>query len=528
MRRRYTRRRLFLRACLRKNYAKVRALLPRILDVDVLHRGNNALNLLREPTPGREDEHIDVVRELLRRGCDPNHNEDGPPMLLHLCDVSVRTVPGDAILRYRDKLVELLRILLGAGADPNHRHTHRAIPVPHPRTWSRAMADGTTALSASADPHSFEELGLELLDHGIDFENPGNRTLLTDACFSGKIRLVKKMIAKGASLYALNRWEETALMCACGGGNEEVAHYLMDLYEEAGDHQVFMFRRGPDFDPVTFLEEAQRAGLGTVVSRGRALLETLDLSIPTVSNDVPERVQKVIRQIEEEEQARSIWRVRIVELCEQYEATIDEYEQIIQYRHEITAYLRERMRTGLRIYNDAQPGRSSPQISVLQYIQNRPIEEVELELLTHPTDLEVRYPKGRTLLMVACYHHQGRLLQRLIDLGADIHPVDEDGDTTLTVLATDRGGPVPMIEGLITLYETRGSLDYILRRNHQGYGLVELAHLRHLTGPLHRLRSLYRRILVTLTQDPTSGLYGPWQGPQRSLDVLGIVAEYLA
>ena len=57
--------------------------------------------------------------------------------------------------------------------------------------------------------------------------------------------------------------------------------------------------------------------------------------------------------------------------------------------------------------------------------------------------------------------------------------------------------------------------------------LLEFVHSFHLTDILHRLRLLYRRILVRLVDDPTTELYDTWQTPLRSLDVWGIVANYI-
>ena len=567
-RREYRLRRQFVRACLAKNYAKVTSLLRRIKNANLVHRGNNALNLLREPTPGREDEHIAVVRELLRRGCDPNHNEDMAPMHIHLCDVNVQTVPGDAVLRYRDKLVECLRLLLENGADPNHRTPHRSDPP-------NSIEVDETALSRASDYNTFEEMGLELLDHGIDFrreilldwERPtGNVLALLNACMSGKIRLLRKMIAKGADPhYWIDKWPWSPLITACANGREEIALFLMDLYEEnrvfhvtsrgedadslveihwgIGDYNL-MFRR-EDVSGPSFVEHAQAMGLTRVVDRAVSLIQKLHRDgIPTsVAGQyslASDRIINVITGIQQEETNGTIWRVLLVDICQTHDSCFADYRERILFRQKITEHLRQRIHQGLRIVDHVKPPKLLDENGVEQYNYNddtreridrlyhldSPIEDFELELLACRTDLEFRYHDERTLLMVACEHDRPRLISKLINLGAHAEVVDENGDTTLT-LAIFASRPVDTVHYLLDLYESRGSYDYIFHRNRHGHSLVELAHVHHQPGPLHRLRSMYRRALVEVANNPESDLYESWQSPVRSLDVLGIVAEYI-
>ena len=527
--------RRFLQACRTKNYAQVRLLLPKVKDVNWCDQnGNNALNLLGEPTVGREDEHLAVVRELCRRGCDPNYNDHFPPILIQLCYVSPldETITDhSALLRYRDGLLACLRLLLENNADPNIQSIG-----PNPKddpASPRYLTTGSTALSCTTD--QFEELGLELLDHGIDFrEGGGNDEALLSACRLGKSRLVKKMIAKGANIYVkiLHYW--TPLYYACCHGHEELALYLMDVYEEKKAFQ-FMFpcpRSGPEGEEA-FLDAAFLAGLTVVVDRGQRLLESHDQIVYTPPQNPPlvELVASAIKWIQEAQQDDRICRTDPVRICHDVGEKILGYKAKSEFRREMVMYLRRRFSEGLKIVEDREIVEGcdvDPEQDPDPFYYYRPMREIEIEveLCRHSREgLETKYTDG-TLLMIACSYRQARLVREFIGLGADPHPVNKNGETTLTLLAKHNGSSQTIINELIDLYESRGSYDYIFHRNRRDVSLLELAHLHHMPDTLRRLRLLYRGILVRLTEDPEA-LHTVWQVPSRSLDVWGIVAEYI-
>jgi len=206
---------------------------------------------------------VECVRELLRRGVNPNVR-DGDPVTLFNIGAYLKKgraeieeggggycVTGETPLHVAAEKghVEIARLLLEHGADPNARDMYGVTPL-HLATYWGHLDVVKLLLEHGADPNAKEKLGGEtplywavqhkrtdiaklLLKHGADPNNRSKRSIedgravLHWAVRTGDVDLIRLLLEKGANPNVRDKYGYTPLHIAALRGKPRIVELLL-------------------------------------------------------------------------------------------------------------------------------------------------------------------------------------------------------------------------------------------------------------------------------------------------------------
>ena len=179
-------------------WASIRGLLARVIELiewnsDVNAEDDQAMTPLLFAC---EEGHVEVARELLRRGANPNAAQEGGLTALHF------SIPHPAVTR----------LLLDSGAD------FRA------KDWN-----GNELLGHVCEEGCDVGLIRELAARGADLDALGGNgeTPLMAAAYNGHVEIARELLALGADVRVRGTLGSTALQAASSGGCTEIVHELL-------------------------------------------------------------------------------------------------------------------------------------------------------------------------------------------------------------------------------------------------------------------------------------------------------------